>query len=127
MLVSCPYCKRRFGTNTHKKKEELARRGVVPTQRPAATYLPLAPIRDPKHARYDASTVAEPHRLGQNTTQEFVPPISYDNFAEEDDDSPNDVVNFAHANGEDDDDPMEDFKTYVQNARNQFVPFRPWL
>jgi hypothetical protein len=71
-----------------------------------------------------------------NTTQESVPPISFDNFAEEDDNSPNDVVNFAHANGEDEDDPMEgpisiilgDFKTYyVQNARNQCVPFRPWL
>jgi hypothetical protein len=65
-----------------------------------------------------------------------VPPISFDNFAEEDDDSPNDVVNFAHANGEDEDDPMDgpvaiilgDFRTYVQNARNQFVPFQePWL
>jgi hypothetical protein len=66
--------------------------------------------------------------LGQNTTQESVPPISFDNFAEEDDDSPNDVVHFAHA---DEDDPMEgpisiilgDCKTYVQNARNQCVPF----
>jgi hypothetical protein len=64
-----------------------------------------------------------------------VPPISFDNFADEDDDSPNDAVNFAHADGEDDDNPMEgpisiilgDFKTYVQNARNQWVPFRPWL
>jgi hypothetical protein len=70
--------------------------------------------------------------LGQNTTQKSVPPISFDDFAEEDDDSPNDVVNFAHVDGEDDDDPMEggpisiilgDFKTYVQNARNQCVPF----
>ena len=60
---------------------------------------------------------------------------SFDDFVEEDDDSPNDVVNFAHADGEDDDNPMEgpisiilgDFKTYVQNARNQCVPFRPWL
>jgi hypothetical protein len=74
--------------------------------------------------------------LGQNTTQELVPPLSFDDFAEEDDDSPNDVVNFVHADGEDDDGPMEgpisiillgDFKTYVQNARNQCVPFRPWL
>jgi hypothetical protein len=96
-----------------------------------ATYLPLVPIRDPKRARYDASTIVEPHRLGQNTTQESVPPISFNNFAEEDDDSPNDVVNFAHVNGEDEDDPMEgpisiilgDFKTYVQNARNQCGPF----
>jgi hypothetical protein len=64
-----------------------------------------------------------------------VPPLSFDNFAEEDDDSPNDVVNFAYADGEDDDDPMEgpisitlgDFKTNVQNAQNQCVPFRPWL
>jgi hypothetical protein len=146
MPVWCPYCKRRFGTNrglqqhiridrSCREKGDLARRGVVPTQRPAATYLPLAPIRDPKRARYDASTVAEPHHLGQNTTQESVQPISFDNVVEEDDDSPNDVVNFAHVNGEDEDDPMEgpisiilaDFKTYVQNTRNQCVPFRPWF
>jgi hypothetical protein len=37
--------------------------------------------------------------LVQNTTQEFVLPISFDNFLEEDDDSLNDVVNFAHAWG----------------------------
>jgi hypothetical protein len=37
-----------------------------------------------------------------------------------------DVVNFAHADGEDDDNPMEG-PIYVQNARNQCVPFRPWL
>jgi hypothetical protein len=74
--------------------------------------------------------------LGQNTIQELVPPISFDNFAEEDDDSPNDVVNIAHADGEDDDAPrmegpisiiLGDFKTYVQNARNQCVPFQPWF
>jgi hypothetical protein len=85
---------------------------------------------------YDASTVVEPHRLGQNTTQELVPPLSFDDFVEEDDNSPNDVVDFAHAEGEEaDDDPMEgpisiilgDFKTYVQNAQNQCVPFHPWL
>jgi hypothetical protein len=110
--------------------------GVVPTQRAAATYLPLlAPISNPKRARYDTSTVVEPPRLGQNTTQESVPPISFDNFVEEDDNSPNDVVNIAHTDGEDEDDPMEgpisiilgDCKTYVQNARNQCVPFHPWL
>jgi hypothetical protein len=31
-------------------------------------------------------------------------PISFDNFAEGDDHSPNDVVNFAHVDGQDDDD-----------------------
>jgi hypothetical protein len=61
-----------------------------------ATYLPLAPISDPKRARYDASTVVEQHRLGQNDTQQLVSPISFDNLVEqEDDDSPNDVVNFV--------------------------------
>jgi hypothetical protein len=64
MPVWRPYCKRRFGTNrglqqhisidrSCRKKEEPARWGVVPTQRPAATYLPLVPINDPKRARYD--------------------------------------------------------------------------
>jgi hypothetical protein len=98
MPVWCPYCKRRFGTNrglqqhisidkSCRKKEESAHRGVVPTQRPAATYLPLGPISNPTRARYyDASTVVESHRLGQNTTQELVPPISFEDFAEEDDD-----------------------------------------
>jgi hypothetical protein len=77
------------------------------TQRPAATYPPLVPISDPKRARYDASTDVEPHRLGQNTTQQSVPPISFDNLAEEDDNSVTAIVNFAHVDGEDDDDPME--------------------
>jgi hypothetical protein len=33
-----------------------------------------------------------------------VQPISFNNLAEESDDSANDVVNFAHADGEDEDD-----------------------
>jgi hypothetical protein len=36
-----------------------------------------------------------------------VPPISFDDLAEEDDDLPNNFVNFANEDGEDDNDPME--------------------
>jgi hypothetical protein len=67
-------------------------------------------ICGPKWATYDATSYRSGtrHFGQQNTTthQQMQRPISFDDLEEEDDDSPNNFVNFANEDREDDDDPM---------------------
>jgi hypothetical protein len=148
MPVWCPYCNRRFDTNrglqkhisidlSCRQKEKAARRGIVSAHRPAVAYLPLERISVHKRARCEVNVVVEERNHVQNTrcSSHLQPPISHEGSEDHDDDSgdiTNDFVQFAN---EDEDDDctkgpvtiiLDDFKSYVQNASQKFLPIPAW-